>query len=625
MAKKKTAIVSIRVVSDANIRGFKKAAAASQSMVKQFTKMTAITTSIASGAAIAGGAIGQVAAGAAALGAAAGPALGAVMLGMDGIKEAATAAQEPFNSLKESVSGEFAAALEGPFSRLGDLLTNLTPAMSSLAATTGDVFGGMLDTISANSAQLEALTRGSQDFIAALGPGLNSLIDGFLSIGSVMEDTGALLGESFGGILDTIGQKFAEFSDNGTMKALIEGISQALDGLSNLLGPLLDLLAQLGVALGPAFGDILTALGVAVEGLVGPFSQIAEVAGTALADAMAILAPAIGPVAQAIADLTAAVAPLLAPLAEVVATLGTALAEAISAAAPMIQQVAELFGDVLLMALDAIRPLFPVIVDAITVLAESFQPLIPVLRQTAEDLFPVFQDVLRQVSPLLPEMAGLVGQLIQALIPMIPPLADIAKTLFPALAQIVQALFPILQTLVSVLVTVLQAITPILEPVGEIINSLMPVLIDLVNALTPILQFLLRVIGEVASLIAGAFVSCMRDICGWFDTLIGWIDTAIGWLQDFADWVDSIPVPDFGDAFGANPWGGDVSAEFMGASGARIIAGIPAKSAPTTPAPTVINITFDNSVIGDERHLADVVTRAIRKTETNLGRRQVFA
>ena len=104
---KRTAMVSIRIVSDANNRGFKKAAEASNSLIKNFTKFTAISTSVASAAGIAGGAIGQVAVGAAALGAVAGPALATVALGMDGIKEAATAAQGPFDQLKADFIGKF--------------------------------------------------------------------------------------------------------------------------------------------------------------------------------------------------------------------------------------------------------------------------------------------------------------------------------------------------------------------------------------------------------------------------------------------------------------------------------------------------------------------------------------
>ena len=60
---KRTAMVSIRIVSDANTKGFKKAAEASNSLIKNFTKFTAISTSVASAAGIAGGAIGQVAVG----------------------------------------------------------------------------------------------------------------------------------------------------------------------------------------------------------------------------------------------------------------------------------------------------------------------------------------------------------------------------------------------------------------------------------------------------------------------------------------------------------------------------------------------------------------------------------
>lgn len=625
---KKTAMVSIRIVSDANTRGFKKAAAASNDLVKHFTKFTAISTSVASAAALAGGAIGQIAGGAAALTAAAGPALATVALGFEGIKEAATAAQEPFEQLKADLSASFANEMTGSFERLGGLLTDLNRPLADLGATTGAVFAGMLDTVSANGDQLAALTAGATDFISSLGPGLDTLIDGFLQIGTVIQDTGGILGESFGNVLATIGDKFAEFSNNGLLEEMVNGFAQALDGLSNLIGPLLELLARLGAAMGPVLGDVFSALGVAVEGLIDPLTRVLEAVGPALVDALNVLAPAFGPVAAAIASLVEALAPLLEPLATVVATLGEALAAAVEAVAPLIADIAGLLGDLLVGALDALAPLLPALVDAIGILADSFRPLIPVVKDVAADLFPVLADVIREISPLLPEMAGLVGELISSLAPMIPPLGEIAKALFPALGDILQAVFPIIGTVVGVVAELLEALTPLLDPLADLADVLFPAVADIVEALSPIIQFLAKVVGELTKFGLEGLVGILSTVVDWFGALIDKISVAIDWLRDFSDWVDSIPVPDFGDAFGANPWPEDVSVsgEFHGAGAggmmgrAATIAGARAPAA----APTVINVNVTDSVVGNERHLADVVTRAIRKTETNLARREVY-
>lgn len=122
----KTSIVSIKIVSDANTRGFKKAADAAGDMSKRIVastaKIGAITTAISGGAAVAAGAIGQIAAGAAALGAVVGPAAGAVALGFDGIKEAAEKAQPAFDDLKEAMSKDFADRLESSFKGINGLL-----------------------------------------------------------------------------------------------------------------------------------------------------------------------------------------------------------------------------------------------------------------------------------------------------------------------------------------------------------------------------------------------------------------------------------------------------------------------------------------------------------------------
>ena len=76
--KKKSAILSVNIVSDANTKGFTEAARAAQKMAADInastaqaagmaTKIGGLTTGITSLVSIAGGAIGQVAAGATAL------------------------------------------------------------------------------------------------------------------------------------------------------------------------------------------------------------------------------------------------------------------------------------------------------------------------------------------------------------------------------------------------------------------------------------------------------------------------------------------------------------------------------------------------------------------------------
>lgn len=232
--KKKSAILSVNIVSDANTKGFTEAARAAQKMAADInastaqaagmaTKIGGLTTGITSLVSIAGGAIGQVAAGATALAAVAGPALGAVVLGFDGIKEAAEGLKEPFDSLKESVSGEFAAALEEPFENLGGLITNLEEPMAGLGASVGNLMGGLVDTIVSNQSELEKLIGAASEFTDAMGPGLNTLLEGVLSIGTGLDGIAGDFGAAFGGVLEVLGEKFQEYASSGATTALIQG------------------------------------------------------------------------------------------------------------------------------------------------------------------------------------------------------------------------------------------------------------------------------------------------------------------------------------------------------------------------------------------------------------------
>ena len=580
----KTAVLSVRIVSEAAGNGFKKAADDVGHFGAEFTKITAISTSVASGLAIAGGAIGQVAAGATALAAVAGPALGAVMLGVDGIKEAAQGLSEPFDQLKEAVSGEFASALEGPFERLGGLMGELQEPLAGLGGAVGTLMGGMVETIADNQGELEKLIAASGQFTEALGPGMNTLLEGVLSIGTGLDGVAGTFGEAFGGVLATLGEKFTEYASTGATTVLIEGMSQALQGLSNLIGPLLDLVVELGIALGPSFGGIFSALGVAVEGLIGPFSTIAQVAGQALVEALNILAPMFGPVAQAIADLVVAVAPLLGPLAEVVALIGTALAEAVSVVAPLVGDIAGLIGDVLRMAIEAVTPIIPTIIEAIGILADTGRMLIPVIGEIAQFLFPALGQILEAVAPLLPELAKLFMQLVEACLPLIPPIMKVAEALLPALIRIIQAILPILLQIAQYFIKLVEAVTPLLPPLADLIVDLLPPIVELFEAMAPATSALIGIIAKLAIGLAKGLVDAVLKVSkhlGWLkDLFVGLIEkikSAFEWITDFLNAAGGLGGIGGGDGgggfFAAGGGGGVVMASINAATGGFSAAG----------------------------------------------------
>lgn len=194
----KTAILSVRIVSDADNKGFKKAAqdankfgkdsdklsAKLGKFAKSFAAIGAKSTAITGAVAAAGGVIGNLGLGIVALGAVAGPALGAVALGFDGIKEAAQKAAPAFSEMKEAVSGAFADTMGPGFEAIGELASELTGEMTGLGEAVGTVLGGALEHIATvGGPAMRDLILASTEFTSQIGPGINALIDGFLSLG----------------------------------------------------------------------------------------------------------------------------------------------------------------------------------------------------------------------------------------------------------------------------------------------------------------------------------------------------------------------------------------------------------------------------------------------------------
>lgn len=136
-------------------------------------------------------------------------------------------------------------------------------------------------------------------------------------------------------------------------------------------------------------------------------------------------------------------------------------------------------------------------------------------------------------------------------------------------------------------------------------------------------------------------------IGGVFDRAMGIAQDAVYWviqpfrrlleiIQDVVAWIQEISFPSppawvsdlFGSVytFAAAPAVG--GAMFTGGPGMFTPLGATVRSVTRPPEVdnrTVINVTVSDSVVGDEKLLADTVTRAIRRTNTNIGRQGVFA
>ncbi|MFC9895042.1 hypothetical protein ACFVMC_15260 [Nocardia sp. NPDC127579] len=415
----RTAILSVRIVGDGSDarRELERTSRAVSGFASTVHKVAAVTSLIA----FAIGAVGNLGIGFVGLGLLAAPALAAIALGMEGIKQAAGAAAPALARLKQVVSETFAREMRPAFEQLAGLMDRITPAMQGIASAVSGVFSAVVGQLAGpGAAALDTLLAGAQKFIAALGSGLALLTQGLLDLGAAAAPVADKIGAAFGGVLGSIGEAFSRLAADGTLTRLFDGFAQALSGISAFLGPVVELFARLGAVVGPSLGGIFASLGTAIASITPAFERMAATIGGALVQALdAIVASGALPlIATALADVMAAVAPLIPPLAQLAGILAGGLAQLISALAPAWAAVAEALSGALVQILPTIADMFarlaPVIEQIATQIGTSLVEAITTLASsgTLEQLVQAFADLLVAVLPLLPTVARFAAELL---------------------------------------------------------------------------------------------------------------------------------------------------------------------------------------------------------------------
>lgn len=295
----RTAILRIRIISDAVTSGFDRAERATRKLGGSASntagKLTLLGAAAVSGAAAAAQAVTAVAVAGASVGLLALPALGAVAAGMDGIKAAAQTASPALTRFKSTMSSVFETGMTQGFSDLGATLDAIAPQMAGVGRAVSGVFNGLAATVKDNATGIGALADKSAEFVTRLGPGLNTLVTKMIEFGSSIN-------------VDTI---FTAFS-----------------AIGDLLGPVVTLFTELASAAGP-LGGALGIVGAIITAITPALVSVAQSVGPALTDAFTAATPGILALADAFAVVIAAAAPLLAPLASIASALLTGLGPAL--------------------------------------------------------------------------------------------------------------------------------------------------------------------------------------------------------------------------------------------------------------------------------------------------------
>jgi phage-related protein len=439
------------------------------------------------------GAVGGLAAALPALGVAGAAAMAAIGLGMDGIKKAAGALSPQLDQLKEKVSGVFAKEMKPAFQDIGKILPTIQAGLMQMASSISGVFKQITAGLKAPEAlaDLKTALAGASSFVANLGEGLTdmftSIIHSAAAVSPIMDDLGA----SIGGIFSTIAGAFNRAANTGKLLAAARGIRQVFDAISDVLGPLLDLLFDFAAQLAGPLAGVLSSFGAALKGASPGLSQFAKGISSAL----------------------------------------TAIAPVIKSLGPLFGQLAGVVGGALGQAMKALAPALKIIIDGLTT---ALAPVLPILAQA-------FEDLARALAPVLAQFAGVFVQVLQTLAPLIPVILDAIMQLAPAFLMLVQALLPLLPPLAQLIATVLP---PLIQLFVTILRPVLEFAAVIIGKLVPAITKILSVVGSMVAGVLNFFnnlstnVSAILNKIGAFFSSI-WESIKGAFLQRIHAMVDS--------------------------------------------------------------------------------------
>jgi phage-related protein len=453
-----------------------------------------------------------------ALAAAGGVALGAIALGMDGIKRAFKPLADDLDNLKAKVSSSFESALAPAVAKLPALFGAATTGLQAMATALGGLVTQLTDmlTTSENLAKIRDLFIQTAFFVKAMGPGIQQFTQGFLNLASAVAPQLEGLGQAIGGLLGSFGQAFDRLSQLGLVKPAIDGLIQVFGALGKLISPILEIFGRLAATLqGPlatviiaiatglqaampgiqAFADgigkAFVALAPALQAILPLVGQVAGLIGGVLGTAISVLAP---PLTKLIEGLSAGLAPVLPKISQAFSDLGTALA-------PVLDQLA----GVLVQALDQLLPIIPQLVGALVQMA------------------PAFLEIVRAVLPLIPPLVQLVASILP---PLIRLWVAIEQPLYVFAGTVLNKVVPAIVTFISWVQTGVTKVIDFFNNFGENVSKIWANVIGFFTGIGD-------KIGDVFSGIESFFSSTGSSISTFFSDLGSKVASGFGAALDF--------------------------------------------------------------------------------------------
>lgn len=164
--------------------------------------------------------------------------VGALALGMDGLKAAAARLAPAFEDLKASMSGAVETQFGPVFDQLGKILPTLKSSLPAVTQGLADVAKSFADTIT-SSAGVQRI----QDTIANIGaaisraaPGIASFTDGLLTLADKFSQKLPGIADWFNGVGESFKNWINELNANGTLDKAFDGLGDSLKVIAETIG-----------------------------------------------------------------------------------------------------------------------------------------------------------------------------------------------------------------------------------------------------------------------------------------------------------------------------------------------------------------------------------------------------
>lgn len=457
----------------------------------------------------------------------------ALKLGMQGVKEAVSAAMDPSNpeayaealkklspsarafvgevrtlqpqlkALQQGVQERMFRGFDGILREMGKttlplLKSNLFDAafaLNKMGKNIGNTAIGM-----SKSGVLGQALRGASDGLHNVARIPSQIMLGLTQVGAAAAPAFSRLTAAAGAGADSLSEKFTKAFHDGAITRAIDQAIAVLKQLGAIAGNVFSIVGSIFSAAQANGGGFLGVLQQITSSLATAFSSPAVQSGLqAIFQTMGTLATTIGPLlGQALGALAPVFTALGPPVQRLIETLGAALGPIITALGPVLEAAAVAIGSLL----DAVSPLLPVFASLIVGLLPALTPILTMIS-----------NVFKMMAPLIAQVAGV---LMSALAPILAALVPVLEPVLAALMTLTEAILPILSSLITAIAPVIAQLAGIfaqlMVALAPVIAQLILLVADILTKMTPILIPIIEMVAKLASIFADELGNVIQSV-----------------------------------------------------------------------------------------------------------------